>query len=84
MSTILLIKGWRFFFYANEGNEPIHIHCKNAEKECKFWLNSAHYEISEAYSYSMSQKDSRIVKEIIYKNFEYIEKSWQEFKDKQK
>src|ERR1700730_12386779 len=25
-TTILMILGW-FFFYANERNEPIHIHC---------------------------------------------------------
>ncbi len=24
MPTILLLFGWRLFFYANEGNEPIH------------------------------------------------------------
>ena len=84
MPTVILIKGWRFFFYANEGNEPIHIHCKNAEKECKYWLDSDNFELMEAYSYRMTQKDKRIVKEIIYKNFEYIELSWKEFKDRQK
>ena len=26
MPTILTIFGWRFFFYANERNEPIYIH----------------------------------------------------------
>ena len=26
MPTILVILGWRFLFYANERNEPIHIH----------------------------------------------------------
>ena len=39
MPTILVINGWRFFFFANEGNEPIHIHGKNAEKNCKYWIN---------------------------------------------
>ncbi|MCG6536745.1 MAG: DUF4160 domain-containing protein, partial [Syntrophales bacterium LBB04] len=28
MPTILLIMGWRLFFYANERNEPIHVHCR--------------------------------------------------------
>ncbi|MBN2365585.1 MAG: DUF4160 domain-containing protein, partial [Calditrichaeota bacterium] len=28
MPTILYIYEWRFFFYSNERNEPIHIHCK--------------------------------------------------------
>jgi len=28
MPTILVIFGWRLFFYANEGKEPIHVHCR--------------------------------------------------------
>jgi hypothetical protein len=35
MPTILLLLGWRIFFYANEGNEPVHVHCRKGEKECK-------------------------------------------------
>ncbi|MFZ2655985.1 MAG: DUF4160 domain-containing protein [Victivallales bacterium] len=33
MPTILMIMGWRLYFYANEGNEPIHIHCVKGECE---------------------------------------------------
>ncbi len=33
MPTILLIMGWRLFFYANEGNEPIHVHCRKGDTE---------------------------------------------------
>jgi len=62
MPTILLILGWRFFFYANEGNEPIHIHCKKGDKECKFWLDSAAFDAEEAYSYNMNSADKRDVK----------------------
>ena len=54
MPTILQILGWRLFFYANEGNEPIHIHCKKAEIECKYWLHQDDFEISEAYGYNMN------------------------------
>jgi len=49
MPTILLLHGWRFFFYSNENNEPIHIHCQKAEKECKYWLDLENYDINEAY-----------------------------------
>jgi hypothetical protein len=38
MPTVLSVFGWRFFFYANEGNEPIHIHCKSGEKNANFGL----------------------------------------------
>ena len=76
MPTILIKAGWRFFFYCNEGNEPIHIHCQSAEKECKFWLISETYDVEAAYSYSMNSKDIRKVKKIIFENFDYIESEW--------
>ena len=38
MSTILLIAGWRIYFWSNEDNEPIHIHAEKGDMESKFWL----------------------------------------------
>jgi hypothetical protein len=62
MPTILLILGWRFFFYANEGNEPIHLHCRKGDMECKYWLDRENFAIEEAYSYNMGSRDKREVK----------------------
>ena len=76
MPTILLVMGWRFFFYSNEKNEPIHIHCRKAEKDCKYWLDTQNFNLQEAYSYSMNNKDKREVKKIIFEYFEFIEKEW--------
>jgi hypothetical protein len=59
MPTILVVNGWRIFFYMNENSEPIHVHCQKAEKECKYWLNREDFEIEEAYSYNMSSRDRR-------------------------
>ncbi len=56
MPTILYVMGWRFFFYANEGNEPIHIHCQKAEMECKYWLDNINFDLDEAYSYILITK----------------------------
>ncbi len=76
MPTILLVMGWRFFFYSNEKNEPIHIHCRKAEKECKYWLDTQNFDLQEAYNYSMNNKDKREVKKIIFEYFEFIEQEW--------
>ena len=38
MPTVLRFKGYRFFFFSLEGNEPPHIHIEQAEKFAKFWL----------------------------------------------
>ncbi len=79
MPTILLIMGWRFFFYANEDHEPIHIHCKKGDKECKYWLDSAAFDAEEAYSYNMNTADKRDVKKIIFEYFDFIEQEWNKF-----
>jgi hypothetical protein len=79
MPTILFLSGWRFFFYSNEGNEPVHIHCSKAEKECKFWIDFDNFEIDEAYSFNMSHRDIRFVKKVIYQNLDYIVESWNKF-----
>ena len=79
MPTILVILGWRLFFYANEGNEPIHVHCRKGDMESKYWLDCENFGIEEAFSYNMSSKDTRQLRKIIYEHFEYIEQQWDEF-----
>jgi hypothetical protein len=53
MPTVLVLSGWRFFFYSNESGEPIHIHCRKAEMECKFWIYPEEYEVEIAYEYNL-------------------------------
>ncbi|CAI1043114.1 MULTISPECIES: DUF4160 domain-containing protein [Serratia] len=40
MPVIFRYKGYKFFFYSNEGDplEPAHIHIRDADAEAKFWL----------------------------------------------
>ncbi|MBH3085634.1 DUF4160 domain-containing protein [Serratia bockelmannii] len=40
MPVIFRYKGYRFFFYSNEGDplEPPYVHIRDAEAEAKFWL----------------------------------------------
>jgi hypothetical protein len=35
MPTILLISGFRFFFYSNESQEPMHVHVSKASADGK-------------------------------------------------
>ncbi len=79
MPTILMIFGWRLFFYANEGNEPIHVHAKKGGRECKYWIDPEKFDIKEAYSYGMSPKDKREIRKIVFHHFELIEQHWLEF-----
>ena len=42
MPSIFRQDGFRFFFYANEGNprEPIHVHVERGGQEAKIWLQA--------------------------------------------
>ena len=38
MPTVLLINGYRFYFYAGDRNEPAHIHVEKGDGVAKIWL----------------------------------------------
>ncbi len=76
MPTVLMILGWRIFFYSNEGNEPIHVHAQKAEMECKYWLISETFEIVEEYNFNMKPSDKREIRKIIFEHFDYIIQQW--------
>ena len=72
MPTILLIAGWRLFFYSNESNEPVHIHAQKADMECKFWLDIDLFEAREAFAHNLSPAAKKEIRKIIYAHFDYI------------
>lgn len=72
MPTILYIRGWRLFFYANEGNEPPHVHARKGDVECKYWLYPDTFDIEEVYTYNASPANRREIRKIIFANFDYI------------
>ena len=82
MPTILMILGWRFFFYSNERNEPIHVHCRKGDAEAKYWLDVRNFEAIEALSFNMKPADKRTVRRIIFEHFDYIVAQWNELQEK--
>jgi len=82
MPTVLYIFGWRFFFFSNEGSEPIHIHAEKGDMECKYWLLVDELEIKEAFSYNLTPAAKREVKKVIYQHFDDIVLAWNEYFNK--
>jgi hypothetical protein len=74
MPTVLVIKGYRFFFFSNERDEPVHIHIEKAEKYAKFWIEP----LFVAVNYGFSGKELRVIGEIIEKNEVHIMEKWNE------
>jgi hypothetical protein len=77
MPTVLLIQGWRFFFYRNEGNEPMHIHGRKGDAECKYWLHADLYGIEEAWSFNLTPRLRREARKIIFDHFDLIVGEWE-------
>mgnify|MGYP001080084632 FL=1 len=84
MPTVLMILGWRFFFFANESNEPVHIHCRKGDAEAKYWLDVEAFEIVEAHAWNLSANDKRTVRRIIFEHFDYIVAEWNKMQEAKK
>ncbi|WP_221390587.1 DUF4160 domain-containing protein [Dyadobacter sp. NIV53] len=78
MPTILLINGFRFFFYLNE-HEPIHIHVSKGDSEARIVLIPA---IDVSYCRGFKKNELRTIIEIIIDNYEKIIEKWHETFDK--
>ena len=76
MPTILFQQGWRVFFYMDEGNEPIHVHCRKGDMDCKYWIDVDSFDIQEDYSYRLSPQARREIRAILFEHFDYIVAEW--------
>jgi hypothetical protein len=78
MPVVFRERGFRFFFYSNEGSprEPVHIHIEKDNQEAKFWL---HPEVRLAYNDGYDARTLREVLGIVAVNRDRIERAWNEF-----
>lgn len=74
MPTLLMIEGFRFFFYSADRNEPPHVHVRKAGKEAKFWLEP----IRPARIGRFDERDLRQLLKILEKHQEYFLERWNE------
>ena len=49
MPTISRVRGYRFFFFSNEGHEPPHVHVESGDAHAKFWLERVQLAQSVGY-----------------------------------
>lgn len=77
MPVILRYRGYKFFFFSNEGNplEPPHIHVRKEECQAKFWLVP---EVSLDESYGFSAAELHELLKVVAANREMMEEKWHE------
>jgi hypothetical protein len=67
-------EGYVFFFYANEGHEPVHVHVRKAGGFAKFWTEPVVLE----YSQGMKIQELARAEELIGQRAELIRRKWNE------
>jgi hypothetical protein len=78
MPVVLRYKGFRFFFYSNEGSprEPVHVHARGEGGEAKFWVTP---EVRVADSDGLDARALRDLARVVEENAELIERAWNEY-----
>jgi hypothetical protein len=78
MPAILRYKGYKFFFYSNEGipKEHLHVHVLKDERVAKFWLEPT---VSLAESYKMKPHELNELQKVVEKNVKMIKRAWYEY-----
>jgi hypothetical protein len=65
-------RGFRFFFWSNERNEPPHVHVESGDGYAKFWLSP----VALAESGGYDGGELRQLLEIIREHRERMERAW--------
>lgn len=75
MPTVLRIGPYRFFFYAGDRDEPLHIHVERDNNKAKFWLEPVRLQNSGGFSRTEINRIQKTVEE----NQEDLLRSWNEY-----
>lgn len=78
MPVVLRYKGFRFFFFSNEGNprEPAHIHVRLGGSIAKFWLTPV---VSLASAHGFSAAELNELESVVIDQRLMFERKWNEF-----
>ncbi|MFH1761083.1 MAG: DUF4160 domain-containing protein [bacterium] len=75
MPKIFEIKGYKFFFFSNEGCplEPCHIHIRKGGNRAKFWIEPI---VGLASAWRMSAKELNYLENIVEEKSNLIKEKW--------
>lgn len=76
MPKVLAQKGFKFYFFSDEGSEPAHVHIKKGEGRGKWWLEP---ELEEEYAYGFTLQERRQIKRLIFDHQAYLKEPWDEY-----
>jgi len=75
--TILRIGPYRFFFYANDRTEPIHVHVEREMFKAKFWVAP----VRLAHSKGFRAAETARIRRLVCEHESLIVEKWHEYFD---
>lgn len=76
MPTLLLLEGFRFLFYSNENDEPIHVHITKGDAKGKVWLEPS---IRVEYFIGFTNSEQKTILEAIHIHSGNFKNKWNEY-----
>lgn len=73
MPTIHRHKGYRFFFFSNEGSprEPPHVHVERGDDNAKVWIAEDPLRLADSHGFSATE-----LSDILYARRDYLTPLW--------
>ena len=75
MPTVLRSGPYRFFFYASDRGEPVHIHVEREDRKAKFWLNP----VRLARNIGFRGHELNQLQSLVEENQQRLIESWDEY-----
>lgn len=66
--------GFVFFFYSNEGQEPMHIYVRKSGGFAKFWMEPVELD----YAQGMKIPDIKLAEDLVFEHMDLIKRKWDE------
>jgi len=73
MPVVLRVKGYKFWFYEADLDEPPHVHIGGEGKEAKFWLDP----VKVARTGRFKPVELREIEHIINDNHDFLLSAWE-------
>jgi len=78
MPVVLRVKGYKFWFYEADLDEPPHVHVGKESREAKFWLKP----VALARAGRLKPVDLQEIKRIIDDNYGFLLRAWEKEQSK--
>lgn len=75
MPTVLRHGPYRFFFYASDRDEPVHVHVEREEGVAKFWLDPVRLQSSGG----LSRVDIGRIEKLVSEHQSELMEAWNEY-----